>query len=226
MGLSFAIPIDVALNVKDQLIATGTVTRGRIGVQIQDLDQTLAESFGLPKSEGALISKVEPGGPAAKAGLRTGDVILAVDGQSIGKMTELPSVIAAKKPGSTVALGVWRDGKQQEVDVTVGSFKSGEVASAQPAATQPETGKLGLAVRDLTPEEEQQLNGEHGVYIERAEGPAAEAGLRRGDVILAVGSTPVTSVKQLIELSKHSDKTVALLIQRDNQRSYVPLQTG
>ena len=225
MGLSFAIPIDVALNVKDQLIATGTVTRGRIGVQIQDLDQSLAQSFGLPKSEGALISKVEPNGPADKAGLRSGDVIIAVDGQPIGQMTELPSVIAAKKPGSTVALGVWRGGKQQEIDVKVGSFTSGEVASTQPEA-QPETGKMGLAVRDLTPEEEQQLNGEHGVFIERAEGPAAEAGLRRGDVILAVGSTPVTSAKQLVELSKHTDKTVALLIQRDNQRTYVPLQTG
>jgi len=225
MGLSFAIPIDVALNVKDQIIATGTVTRGRIGVQIQDLDQSLAQSFGLPKSEGALISKVEPNGPADKAGLRSGDVIIAVDGQPIGQMTELPSAIAAKKPGSTVALGVWRGGKQQEIDVKVGAFTSGEVASAQPEA-QPETGKLGLAVRDLTPEEEQQLNGEHGVFIERAEGPAAEAGLRRGDVILAVGSTPVTSAKQLVELSKHTDKTVALLIQRDNQRTYVPLQTG
>jgi serine protease Do len=225
MGLSFAIPIDVALNVKDQLVATGTVTRGRIGVQIQDVDQSLAQSFGLPKSEGALVSKVDPNGPAAKAGLRTGDVILAVDGQPINQMTVLPSVIAAKKPGTDVTLGVWRDGKQQDIDVKVGSFKTDDVATAQPTA-QPETGKLGLAVRDLTPEEEQQLNGEHGVFIERAEGPAAEAGLRRGDVILAVGSTPVTSVKQLVELSKKSDKTVALLIQRDNQRTYVPLQTG
>ena len=226
MGLSFAIPIDVAMNVKDQIIATGTVTRGRIGVQIQDLDQSLAQSFGLPKSEGALISKVEPNGPADKAGLRTGDVIVAVDGQPIGQMTELPSVIAAKKPGSTVALGVWRGGKQQQIDVKVGSFTSDDVASTQPEA-QPETGKLGLAVRDLTPQEQQQLNGEQGVFIERAEGPAAEAGLRRGDVILAIGSTPVTSAKQLAELSKQAGKkSVALLIQRDNQRTYVPLQTG
>ena len=225
MGLSFAIPIDVALNVKDQLVATGTVTRGRIGVQIQDLDQSLAQSFGLPKSEGALVSKVDPNGPAAKAGLRTGDVILAVDGQPINQMTVLPSVIAAKKPGTDITLGVWRDGKQQDIDVKVGSFTTDDVATAQPTA-QPETGKLGLAVRDLTPEEQKQLNGEHGVFIERAEGPAAEAGLRHGDVILAVGSTPVTSAKQLVELSKHADKSVALLIQRDNQRTYVPLQTG
>jgi serine protease Do len=225
MGLSFAIPIDVAMNVKDQLVATGTVTRGRIGVQIQEVDQSLAQSFGLPNSKGALVSKVEPNGPADKAGIRTGDVILKVDGEPITQMTILPSVIAAKKPGSNVTIGVWRGGKEQEIDIVVGSFKDDTVAQATPE-TKAEAGKLGLAVRELTPEEEQMLNGEQGLFVERAEGPAAAAGLRRGDVILAVGSTPVTSVEQLLELSKETGKTVALLVQRDNQRTYVPLQTG
>jgi len=225
MGLSFAIPIDVAMSVKDQLVAYGKVTRGRIGVQIQEVDQSLAQSFGLAESKGALVSKVEPGSPADKAGVHTGDVILKVDGQPIGQMTELPSVIAAKKPGSNVTLGIWRDGKLQELSVEVGSFESDKVASAGPQS-KAETDKLGLAVRELTPEEKQMLNGANGLLIERAEGPAAAAGLRPGDVILAVGSTPVSSVKQLVELSKQTGKTVALLVQRDNQRTYVPLQTG
>ncbi len=225
MGLSFAIPIDVAINVKDQLVAHGKVTRGRIGVYIQEIDQSLAQSFGLPESRGALVSKVEPGGPADKAGIRTGDVILNVDGEPIAQMTELPAAIAAKKPGSNVTIDVWRDGKKQQIGVVIGSLQQDKTAAAQQPA-RVETGKLGLAVRELTPEEEQQLNGEPGLFVERAEGPAAAAGLRRGDVILAVGSTPVKSVEQLVALSKEAGKTVALLVQRDNQRTYVPLQTG
>ncbi|UCH48455.1 MAG: PDZ domain-containing protein, partial [Betaproteobacteria bacterium] len=225
MGLSFAIPIDVAANVKDQLVAHGTVTRGRIGVHIQEINQTLAQSFGMNESKGALVSKVEPGGPADKAGIRSGDVILSVDDEAIEQMTELPTVIATKKPGSKVSIDIWRDGKKQQLDVVIGTFDQDKVAATQ---TQPqvESDKLGLAVRKLTPDEEKRLNGEQGLFVERAEGPAAEAGLRRGDVILAVGSTPVSSVEQLVELSKEAGDTVALLVQRDNQRTYVPLQTG
>jgi serine protease Do len=223
MGLSFAIPIDVAINVKNQLVAHGTVTRGRIGVHIQEIDQTLAQSFGMAESKGALVSKVEPGGPAANAGIRSGDVILSVDGESIDQMTELPAVIAVKKPGSKASIDIWRDGKEQQIDVVIGSFDQDKVAAVQPQP-QFETDSLGLAVRELTPQEEQQLNGEQGLFVERAEGPAAAAGLRRGDVILAVGSTPVSSAEQLVELSKQAGKTVALLVQRDNQRTYVPLQ--
>ena len=225
MGLSFAIPIDVAINVKNQLVAHGTVTRGRIGVHIQEIDQTLAQSFGMDKSQGALVSKVEPGGPAEKAGIRSGDVILSVDGESIDQMTELPAVIAVKKPGSKSAIEIWRDGKKQQLNVVIGSFEQQKVATVAPQP-QVEADSLGLAVRELTPQEKQQLNGEQGLFVERAEGPAAAAGLRRGDVILAVGSTPVSSVEQLVELSKQAGKTVALLVQRDNQRTYVPLQAS
>ena len=225
MGLSFAIPIDVAINVKDQLVATGSVTRGRIGVQIQEIDQSLAQSFGLPESQGALVSNVEPGGPADKAGIRNGDVIISVNGEKIKQMTELPAAIAAKKPGSKVQIDIWRGGKEQSLEVVVGSFDKGKVASAQPEQ-HAKADKLGLAVRQLTPEEEALLNGEQGLFVERAEGAAAAAGLRRGDVILAVGSTPVKSADQLVELTEKSGKTVALLVQRNNQRSYVPLQAG
>ncbi len=225
MGLSFAIPIDVAINVKDQLVATGTVTRGRIGVQIQEIDQSLAQSFGLADAHGALVSKVEPGGPAEAAGIRNGDVILKVDGEKIKQMTELPAVIAAKQPGSKVRIDIWRGGKEQRKDVVVGRFEQNKLASAK-GPEQVKTDKLGLAVRELTPDEEARLNGEQGLFVERAEGAAAAAGLRRGDVILAVGSTPVSSADQLVELAEKSGSTVALLVQRNNQRSYVPLQTG
>ena len=225
MGLSFAIPIDVAINVKDQLDATGTVTRGRIGVHIQEMDQTLAHSFGLPDSQGALVSKVEPGGPADKAGIRNGDVILSVDGEKIKQMTELPAVIAVKKPGSSVNIAIWRGGKEQRTDVVVGRFEKEKIASVQ-QPKQIEADKLGLAVRKLTPEEESRMNGEKGLFVERAEGAAAAAGLRRGDVILAVGSTPVTTADEFQELTENAGKTVALLVQRANQRTYVPLQTG
>lgn len=225
MGLSFAIPIDLAMNIKNQLVAHGSVTRGRIGVHIQDVDQSLAESFGLSKSQGALVSRVEPGGPADKAGIRSGDVIISVDGETINRMAELPAVVAAKKPGTRLEIGVWREGKQQQIEVVVGKFEQDKVAAMQ-RDNEVKAGKFGLAVRELTPEEKTRFNSEEGVVIERAEGPAAAAGLRRGDVILAVGSTPVNSAEQLVELSQKAGKTVALLVQRDNQRSYVPLQAG
>jgi serine protease Do len=161
MGLSFAIPIDVAMNVKDQLVATGSVTRGRIGVQIQEIDQSLAQSFGLPNAYGALVSKVEPGGPADAAGIRNGDVILKVDGEKIKQMSELPAVIAAKQPGSEVRIDIWRGGKQQQKDVVVGRFEKEKLASAK-GPEQVNADKLGLAVRKLTPDEEVRLNGEQG----------------------------------------------------------------
>jgi serine protease Do len=222
MGLSFAIPIDVAINVKDQLIAHGSVTRGRIGVRIQEVDQTLANSFHLPQPQGALVSQVEPGSPAEKAGIRSGDIIIGVDGKTFEQMSQLPAAIAAKMPGANVQLDIWRDGKKHNIDVTVGSFDDVAVATSK-AAEETKTSNLGLALRDLTPEEKSQLKSDSGVYVESANGPAASAGLRHGDVILAVGPTPVKSVDQLIELTKKSGKTVALLVQRNELRSYVPI---
>ena len=225
MGLSFAIPVDVAINVKDQLVAHGSVTRGKIGVRIQEVDQTLANSFDLPQPQGALVGQVEPGSPADKAGIRSGDIILGVDGHTLEQMAQLPAAIAAKRPGTNVRLDIWRNGSKQGIDVTVGGFDDAKAAAAKPAA-ETKTGKLGLALRELTAEEKSQLNNDNGVFVESAQGPAAVAGLRHGDVILAVGSTPVNSVEQLVELSKKAGKTIALLVQRDNQRSYVPIPVG
>lgn len=225
MGLSFAIPVDVAINVKNQLVAHGSVTRGRIGVRIQEVDQTLANSFDLPQPHGALVSQVEPGSPADKAGILGGDIIVGVDGDVLEQMSQLPAAIAAKRPGTNVHLDIWRDGKRQGIDVTVGGLDDARAAAAKPV-NETKTSKLGLALRELTGEERSKLKSDSGVFVERAKGPAAVAGLRRGDVILAVGSTPVDSVEQLIELSKQSGQTLALLIQRNNQRSYVPIPVG
>ncbi len=225
MGLSFAIPIDVAINVKNQLVAHGSVTRGRIGVRIQEVDQTLANSFHLPHPHGALVSQVEPGSPADKAGILGGDIIVGVDGDVLEQMSQLPAAIAAKRPGTNVRLDIWRDGKQQSIDVTVGSFDDARAAATKPA-NETKTSKLGLALRELTPEEKSKLKSDSGVFVESAKGPAAVAGIRRGDIILAVGSTPVESVEQLIELSKQSGQTLALLVQRNDQRSYVSIPVG
>ena len=228
MGLSFAIPIDVAVQVKDDLVQNGKVTRGRIGVQIQDVNQALANSFGLPKPQGALISGVEPGSPAEKAGLKSGDVVLGVNGKEINQLSELSGAIAATKPGNNARLQVWRDGKSRDVDVKVAELvEPQKIATNSNSAGDSQTSaKLGLTVRELNPEERAQLKTEGGLVVQNASGAAARAGIQAGDVILAFNDTPLKSVEQLKSLMKKTDKTVALLIQRDANRMYVPVQVG
>lgn len=228
MGLSFAIPIDVAMNIRKQLVDNGKVVRGRIGVNIQDVDQALANSFGMPKPQGALVSRVEPGGPADKAGLRTGDVILGLNGDEITQLSQLPSRIAALAPGSNAKLQIWRDRGRRDVDVKIGTLEDEKIASA-PTVSGADSGKLGLAVRELTAEERQYLNADadNGLVVEGAGGAAARAGIQPGDVILAFNNKPVKSVKELRDLVDKADgKTVALLIQRRNIRTYVPVDIG
>jgi serine protease Do len=228
MGLSFAIPIDVAMQVKDDLVQYGKVTRGRIGVQIQDVNQALANSFGLPKPQGALISGVEPGSPAEKAGLKTGDVVMGVNGKDINQLAELSGAIAATKPGNTARLQIWRDGKKRDVDVKVAELVDQKVAANDAGAGggAQNAAKLGLTLRELAPEERAQLKTEGGLVVQSASGAAAKAGIQPGDVILALNDTPVKSIEQLKGLVKKTDKTVALLIQRDTSRMYVPVQVG
>ncbi len=223
-GLSFAIPIDVAEHVKDQLLAHGKVTRGRLGVAIQDLDQALAESFGLDRARGALVSRVEADGPAAKAGLEAGDVILGFDGEAVASSAELPPKVAAIVPGKTVSLEVWRKGKAQSLKVTVGELRAAEVADA--GSAEGDRGRLGVAVRPLSPEEQLQAETKGGLLVLDAAGPAARAGIQQGDVILAVNGRPVTSVgdlrKQLAGLGTHA----AILVQREDARIFVPIELG
>lgn len=225
MGISFAIPINVAMKVQQQLIATGRVTRGRIGVAIQDVDQQLARSFGLPRPTGALVSSIEKDGPAAGSDLKPGDVILALNGQEVTSSADLPPRVADIHPGETAKLRVWRDGKERDVEVKVGATKAGE-AVASNGREGADRGRLGLAVRPLTPEEQRQADVQGGVLVQNVTGPAARAGLQPGDVVLSVNGTPVQSVEQLRNLVKSAKDEVALLVQRGDARIFVPVELG
>ena len=223
-GLAFAIPIDVAMDVKDQIAQNGKVSHGRLGVSIQEVNQSLAETFGLPKPGGALVGSVTKDGPAAKAGVEAGDVILKFNGKDVSRSSDLPPMVAKLKPGTTIALEVWRDGKMKELSAKVGELKDDTVvAENSEAATQ---GKLGVAVRALTPDERKSADGINGVVVEDVAGAAAKAGVRPGDVIVAVNNTRVTSPEELKELIGKAGKTVALLIQRDEARIFVPVTIG
>jgi serine protease Do len=224
MGLSFAIPIDLAMKVKDQLVAHGKVTRGRIGVVVQQVTPALADSFGLGKARGALVSNVEPNAPAAKAGLQTGDVIVAFNGKPIAESGELPGIVADVKPGEAATARVWRDGAERDVKITVAEMPS-ERATVAAAQAAPQ-GKLGVAVRPLSPDEAKRLQSEGGLLVERAEGAAAKAGMRAGDVILGVNGKPVKSADELKTAIDAAGKNAAVLVQRGENRLFVPVQIG
>jgi serine protease Do len=222
-GLSFAIPINVALHVKDQLVQHGSVTRGRLGVTIQDVNQALADSFGLKKPAGALVSSVEKGSAAARAGLEPGDVILRYNDKDIASSSELPVLVAETAPGTTTRLEVMRKGETRHIDVTVGELKNAKVASADVSGQN--HGRLGVVVRSLNREEQKQA-GAGGVIVEDATGAAADAGIQPGDMILSVNGTPVKSPEQLKLLVTRAGKHVALLVQRDEAKIFVPVDLG
>jgi len=224
MGLSFAIPIDVAMHVENQLQHYGKVTHGRIGVTVQEVNQNLAQSFGLKKPEGALVSTVEEGSPAARAGFKSGDIILAFNGKTVDKSSALPLIVGDMKPGDTAAARIWRDGSERTLNVTVGAAPSEQTASANTPANN--SGKLGLVVRPLDSEEQQQLHAKGGLVVEQAAGAAAEAGVQAGDVILALNNEQVRSVAQLRRLLDKASGHVALLVQRDKAKIYVPVNLG
>jgi serine protease Do len=226
MGVAFAIPIDVASNVAEQLLKTGKVERGRIGVGIQDLNSSLAKSFGLERPQGALVSTVEPGGPAEKAGIKPGDVILSYNGKPIDNSNQLPPLVAATKPGSKASVEVWRSGKKQTLNVAVGELKEEQVARAKPAGNMESGGKLGLAVRALSPEEKKALGSGEGVLVEQVGGPAALAGIRPGDVITAVNGTAVKSPDDLRRQVEKAKGSVALLVRRGDASIFVPIEIG
>jgi serine protease Do len=228
MGLSFAIPIDIAVNVENQLIKTGHVVRGRIGVQIQDVNAAFAESFGLGRPRGALVSVVEPGGPAEKAGIKPGDVILGVNGQTIDHYGELSLLISNMHPGSDAKLSVWRDRKPQDVTVKIALVSDDtEKTAANRAGRGPSSGqaeRLGLTVRALTADEKQQAQTEGTLVVENVAGPAAVAGVQAGDIILGINGKAVRSTAELQAAAKTPSKTVALLIQRQDQQIFYPLR--
>jgi serine protease Do len=229
MGLSFAIPIDVAIDVAKQLQANGRVSRGRIGVVIQEVTKELAESFGLSKPSGALVNSVEKGSPADKAGIQPSDVILKFDNKEVTASNELPRIVAATKPGAKVSLQVWRKGEKKDLQITVAETPDERVAK-RPAPGKKASGetltKLGLSVAELTSDQRNELSIPNGVLVENAEGAAAKAGIRRGDVIQAVNNQEVKSVEELNRLLSPLDRsrTVAVLIKRGEGSVYIPLK--
>ncbi len=224
-GLSFAIPIDIALKIKDQIVRTGKVEHARLGVAIQEVNQALADSFKLEKPEGALVSSVEKGGPADKAGLQTGDVIRKVDGRVIASSGDLPAIVAMAAPGDKISLEIWRKGEAQQIDARLGNAKDSaqQVAKSDSKADQ---GRLGLALRPLQPDERAATGSSGGLVVEAVAGAAERAGIAPGDVVLAVNGTPVKDVAQVRAIVEKSAKSIALLIERAGDKIFVPIKLG
>ena len=225
-GLSFAIPIDVAMRIENQLVAHGKVSRAKLGVGIQDVDQALADSFGLPSRNGAMIASVEKDGPAAKAGLKEGDVVLKFNGRPVGRSADLPLIVGEAAPGSTAEIEVWRNGKTERFTTRLVELTEKVAASGKAEPTKSaDAGKLGLSVRPLTAAEKREAEVSGGLVVENANGPAARAGLQAGDVILALNGRPVNSAEELKSLAEKS-KNVALLVQREGGRRYIAIPLG
>ncbi|HEX8963355.1 MAG TPA: DegQ family serine endoprotease [Rhodocyclaceae bacterium] len=224
-GLSFAIPIDVAMNVEHQIVTSGKVSRGKLGVAIQDVNQGLAESFGLDKPRGALVSSVEPGSAAAKAGVQPGDIVLAYNGKEISQSSDLPALVGGSAPGSQASLDVWRGGERKRLTLTVGDGSAVATASSE-SADASSIGGLGLAVRPLSPDERRQA-GQDGLLVDDvSDGPAARAGVQPGDIIVAVNGSKVRSLADLKgQLARHG-KGIALLVRRGDASLFVPIRTG
>jgi serine protease Do len=224
-GLSFAIPIDVALKVKDQIVATGKARHGRLGVTVQDLNQSLADSFGMKRVEGALISNVAPGSAAADAGLKSGDVITEVNGEPVLRSGSLSSLIGMSAPGERVRLKVWRDHGERTIDAKLGGAEDAEKKVAD-AGMSAESGQLGLTLRPLTKDERREAKLDAGLVVEDVGGAAARAGIEAGDVLLAINGKTVQSVEQVKSVLAAKPKSVALLVQRDGEKIFVPVKTG
>ena len=228
MGISFAVPIDIAMDVRRQLVTKGRVVRGRIGVVAQDVDAALATSFDLDRPRGALVSAVEDNGPADDAGLRAGDVILAVDGNPIEHSVELSTTIATKKPGSEAKLEVWRGGAARTMEAKIEELEEPReaVAARESRAADDRDQRLGLVVRPLTRQEKAQVGTEGDLVVEGVEGSAARAGVQRGDIILAVNNREVRTVKDLRAVAGNlrGGESAAVLVERGGTQLFVPVR--
>ncbi|SAK42035.1 DegQ family serine endoprotease [Caballeronia ptereochthonis] len=230
MGISFAIPIDEAMRVADQLKTSGKVVRGRIAVAIGEVTKDVADSLGLPKAQGALVSSVESGGPADKAGVQPGDIILKFNGQNVETATDLPRMVGDTKPGTKVAITIWRKGQTRDLPITVAEMQPDKVAKTeQRKAPQPKeraSNSLGVAVSDIPADQKKALKLNGGVQVDAVEGPAARAGFQKGDIILRVGDTDITSAKQFEAVAQNLDasKMIAILVRRGDNTQFVPLR--
>jgi serine protease Do len=224
-GVSFAIPIDLAVKIKDQIVAHGKVEHAKLGVAVQEVNQSLADSFGLERPEGALVANVEKNSPAERAGLKAGDVIRSVNGKSIVSSGDLPAIVGLSAPGDRLAMEVWRQGQKVQLTAELARSSTEKVA----AAATPDTGegaRLGLALRPLAPEEKSETGLRAGVVVADVAGPAEAAGVEPGDVVLAVNGTPVSTPEQVKAAVAKSSKSVALLIQRGEDKIFVPIRIG
>lgn len=234
MGLSFAIPIDVAMDVQSQLRATGRVQRGRIGVVIQEVTKELADSFGLPNAEGALVSSVEPRGPAEKAGIEPGDVILRFDGKRVEKSGDLPRLVGGTKPGTTSVAQIWRNGTTRDIRVTVAELSDERIdprkarRGAAPESA-PAPNRLGLVLSELTPQQKRELKVDGGLKVEEVAGNQ-RSDLRAGDIILAViargKQTPVGTLEQFNKILSSIEPKVGLtvLVRRGDNQTFLTLR--
>ncbi|HYN55017.1 MAG TPA: DegQ family serine endoprotease [Methylotenera sp.] len=228
VGLSFAIPIDVAIDISNQLKASGKITRGWLGIAIQELTKELAESFGMKNTNGALVAGVERNGPADRGGLIAGDVITKFDSKPIFASADLPRVVGATKPGKVVPVEILRKGSAKTLNMGVGEMPNDTVEAAQNSkpSVKPEVNRIGLMLKELTPQQKKKLNGKNGLLVVDSQGVVAQAGVRRGDVILGLNNTEVQSLdqfnKQLATFAV--GKTVALLVLRGESTLYVPVK--
>ena len=230
MGISFAIPIDEAMRVSDQLRTNGRVIRGRIGVQIAPVTKEVAEAIGLGKPAGALVQSVEQGGPADKAGVEAGDIITRVDGKLVEKSGDLPRIVGGTRPGSKATLQIFRRGATKELSVTVGEFEAERptrrAQAEQGSGTAPVKSALGITASDLSEAQKRDLKLKGGVRVDAVEGAAARAGLREGDVILSVDNTEITDLRQFATVAAKVEKSraVSVLVRRGEWVNYLVIR--
>ncbi len=210
--------------MKNQLLEHGHVTRGHLGVTIQEVNATLASSFGLDRPRGALVASVDPDGPAQKGGIEPGDIILQFNGNPIERSSDLPLLVANTPPGHRASVEIWRKGATRTLTVATNESKDRKVASNDD--TPAGGGRLGLAVRPLTSEEKSESGGKAGLLVEEVGGAAERAGVQPGDIVLALNGTPVRTAQELREQVSKSGKHVALLIQRNDHQLFVPVDLG
>jgi serine protease Do len=234
MGISFAIPIDEAMRVSDQLRSTGRVARGRIGVQIGAVSKDVAEAIGLGTVRGASVVSVEKDGPADKAGVEAGDIIVKVDGKNVEKSADLPRLIGAVKPGAKTSIQVFRRGNTKDLSLSVIEYETADRSSTRRAAAEPGSAPqasksaLGISVSDLPDAQRKELRIKGGVRVDTVEGPGARAGLREGDIILAIDNTDVADSKQFSAIAAKLDKAkaVSLLVRREDATNYLVIRGG
>ena len=228
MGLSFAIPINVAIDVMNQLKTNGKVIRGWLGIAIQEVTKELSESFGMKNTNGALVAGIEKGAPAEKGGLLPGDVITKFDGKLIESSSDLPKAVGNTKSGKTAVAEVFRKGSVKTLNLTVGEMPSDqvEVIASNKQPEKAEVNRMGLVLKEAPPQQRKKMNGKKGLWVVDAQGSAAAAGIRRGDIILALNNSEVESVEAFAKevVSIPNGKTVAVLVLRNDETLYVPVK--